>query len=71
MRIRVGVYDLTLEIRGFDIFLAESAEGKSRKVRKEKPTVFSKALGVLCVHLTLRSLREMYFFTQSARRETS
>jgi hypothetical protein len=67
MRIRVGVYDLTLEIRGFEIFLAESAEGKSRKVRKEKPTVFSKAFGVLCVHLTLRSFaRDVFFHAKSA-----
>jgi len=41
--------------------LAKPAEGKTRKVRKEKPTVFSKALGALCVHLTLRSLREIIF----------
>jgi len=116
MRIRVGVYDLTLEIKGVgssrkarkgkitqsaqretcrvfqssrrslrvshsalyarDVFFhAKPAKGKSRKVRKEKPTVICKTLGDLCVHLTSR---EMKFsrkarkgkITQSAQRET-
>jgi hypothetical protein len=57
------MYDLTLEIRGLKSF----SQSPQREIHAKCAEVdfILLPLGVLCVHLTLRSLREMNFFTQS------